>query len=246
MTSPRFEQTIRTRYHELDCHGRLRPVMLLNYLQDCAGLHARRLGISVIDLRKNGYTWVISRIHLLVQRYPRADETVTITTWPSTRQGLFSCREFQLQQTDGTDLAKATTSWAVLNMATRRPVRLSTALPEYPLDPLRMIPDDFTSLPPFSATAVHEHSFRVLFSDLDSNQHVNNTVIAGWALESLPETVLHGMLVELEISYRAEVLYGDTVIARAAEAGDGVWLHQIVNALDGRELALLRTRWSEK
>ena len=81
-----FEKAFAVSYHELDSLGNLRLLTILNYLQDCAGAHAARLGVSVADLRPRGVTWVLSRIHLLVERYPRAEETVVVRTWPATRR----------------------------------------------------------------------------------------------------------------------------------------------------------------
>jgi acyl-ACP thioesterase len=242
---PIFENKLPVRYHELDSHGNVKPVTLLNYLQDTAGLHAAQLGISVSDLRKQGLTWVLSRVHLLVAQYPRAGETVVVKTWPSARQGLFSCREFELTDTCGEIFGKATTSWAVLNMTSRRPVKLENHLSGYPLYPHRALDDDFASLPLFPETETTGLRFRVLRSDLDSNCHVNNTVFAGWALEAVPDHVAAGTLLELEITFRSEVLYGESIISRCAVIEPGLCLHQITHALDGRELARLRTRWTE-
>jgi acyl-CoA thioesterase FadM len=243
---PVFEHTFQVRYHELDNHGNVQPVTLLDWMQDVAGMHARKLGVSVVDLRKQGLTWVISRIHLVIERYPRAAHSVLIRTWPASREGLFSCREFELTGDQGEVVGLATTSWAVVNIATRRPVRLNGHLPDYPLLPRRALADDFASLPQLPAAAMQELNFRVLRSDLDTNQHVNNTVYAGWALEAVPDEVASGCLTELEIAFRAEALYGDSVISRCAvvEAGEeSCCLHQIIKEQDGKELARLRTRW---
>lgn len=241
-----FATDFPVRYHELDNHGNVQPVTLLNWLQDAAGMHARKLGVSVVDLRKLGLTWVLSRIHLLVERYPRSGDSVHIRTWPASREGLFSCREFVLTDDRGGPVGRASTSWAVVNVATRRPVRLNDHLPPYPLLPERALEDDFTSLPAFPASETRDVGFRVLRSDLDSNQHVNNTVYAGWALEAVPDEVADGCLTELEIAFRAEALYGDSIVSRCAvvEAGEeSCCLHQIIKEQDGRELARLRTRW---
>ena len=84
---------------------------------------------------------------------------------------------------------------------------------------------------------------------VDLNRHVNNTVYVQWALEAAPEDVLmRGRPVEVEVSYRAEALYGDTVLSRAAALPGGpepgpVFLHQVANAATGAELTRLRTRW---
>lgn len=242
-----FEVGFPVRYHELDSHGNVGTVTLLNYLQDAAGMHSRRLGVSVVDLHPLGLTWVLSRIHLIVERYPRADETVRVRTWPSLRQGVFTCREFELLDDGGAVSGRATTSWAVLNVATRRPVPLSKHLPVYPLLERRAIEDGFASLPLLPADSTRsEAPFRVLRSDLDINHHVNNTIYAGWALEAVPDDVAAGRLTELEISFRAEALYGDSVLSRCSTswlAGNAECLHQIVDSRDGRELARLRTCW---
>lgn len=243
-SAPILEAEIPVRYHELDSHGNLRPVMLLNFLQDAAGMHATQLGVSVVDLRPLGLTWVLSRLHLVVDRYPRAGQTIRLQTWPSTRKGLFSCREFCLTDDLGRSVARATTSWAVLNTATRRPVVLSDCLPAYPLCGQRAIDDDFSTLPPLHSPADFERRFRVLRGDLDCNHHVNNTIYAGWALETVPDDIDEQILTELEISFRAEALYGDTVASRCSVTGPGRCLHQIANARDNRELARLQTRWN--
>ena len=243
---PLFKKEFPVRYHELDCHGNVRPVTLLNYVQDAAGMHAAQLGVSVSDLRVHGLTWVLSRIHLIVDRYPRAGEVVLMHTWPATRQGLFSCREFELLDRLGRITGRATTSWAVLNVASRRPVKLEGNLPPYPLLPRRAIEDDFAPLPQLQETLPPTLSFRVLRSDLDINQHVNNAVFVGWALETVPDEVAAGSMVELEISFRAEALYGETIESRCSivETGESTCcLHQIINQQDNRELARLRTRW---
>lgn len=244
--NPIFEKELPVRYHELDSHGNVSPVTLLNYLQDTAGLHAAQLGVAVSDLRRRGLTWVLSRIHLIVAEYPRADETVVVTTWPATRQGLFSCREFELSRAGGLLFGRATTSWAALNIASRRPVRLEEHLPDYPLLARRAIDDPFTSLPQVPDAVTSDFVFRVLRGDLDTNHHVNNAIYAGWALEAVPDEIAAGTLTELEISFRAEVLYGETILSRCVVAEPGLCLHQIINQKDGRELARLRTRWTAK
>jgi acyl-ACP thioesterase len=243
-----FTKDLPVRYHELDSCGNLRVATLLNYMQDTAGMHATLLGVSMADLRKLGLTWVLSRIHLLVERYPRAGETVTIRTWPATRQEVFTCREFELCDHYGAWVARATTSWAVLNAATRRPVRLEGNLPPYPLMPRRAVDDDFAPLPAFPEAATAEMGFRVLRNDLDVNNHVNNTIYVGWALEAVPDTVAAAKLTELEIAFRAEVLRGDCVISRSAVTDTEpvtCCLHQIASQRDGKELARLRTCWEK-
>lgn len=246
MSLESLEIYFQVRYHELDSKGNLRLVTLLNYLQDTAGMHAVALGISVADLKKMGLIWVISRIHLLVDRYPRADEIITVRTWLANRHKRFTCREFELHDAKGEKIASATTSWAVLHQQTRRPARLDEHLAEYPLVDKRALDDPFDSLPLFPQKVDYEIDFRVLRENIDSNQHVNNTVYTGWAMESVPEDIAARRLRELEITFRAEALYGDSIAARCSVVAiepSICCLHQIVNKHSGVELARLQSRW---
>jgi len=246
---PIFEKEFPIRYHELDKHGLLRPVTLLNFVQDAGGLHAAQLGVSVRDLRKRGLTWVLSRVHLVVDRYLHADDVIHVRTWPSTRAGLFSCREFEMRDRNGDLFSRATSSWAVLDLASRRPVRLQECLPEYPLTSRRAVDDDFASLPQLPDApddAFQELPFLVRRSDQDSNHHVNNTVYTDWALEAVPDDVASDHLQSLEVAFRAEALYGQRILSQCVVNRSGTQsecLHRIVDSRDRRELARLRTRW---
>lgn len=230
--------------YETDQNNFARPVALLNYLQSAAGDHAALLGVAVSDLRKSGHTWVLSRIHLAMERYPRGGRSVRIRTWPSVRDRLFTVRDFELCDKEGMLIGRATTSWAVLNLRTRRPVRLVDVLPSYPLNPARALNDTFATLP-VSETTEYELQLPVLRGDLDINRHVNNTVYAGWALETIPAEIDSGCrLASIEIAFRAEAVYGDTVIARTAHGEESdCFIHRIDSRNDGRELARIRTRW---
>lgn len=239
-----FETRFVVHSYEADQHNFARPVALLNYLQSAAGAHAARLGVAVAHLRTSGHTWVLSRIHFAMERYPRGGASVRIKTWPAAREKLFTVRDFELFDDSGEVIGRATTSWAVLNLKTRRPVRLGDVLPVYPVNSRRALNDPFSTLPELTCSP-HELRLPVLRGDLDINRHVNNTVYVGWALETIPEEIDSSCrLASIEIVFRAEALYGDTIIARTAPGEEtGCYIHRIESAADGRELARLRTWW---
>jgi medium-chain acyl-[acyl-carrier-protein] hydrolase len=244
-----LEKQFRIRSYEVDFRGRVSPVAILNYLQDAAAEHAYRLGVAVTVLLPKGLTWVLSRSHLKLFHTPGVGEVLRVRTWPSLRDGRFTCREFELHDRQGELVALATTSWAVLDVDSRRPVRLDTNLPTYPLDPRRAIDDDFASLPRLDE-ADRTLSFRIRLTDLDLNHHVNNAVYAAWALEVVPpEVMAECRLEELEIAFRAEARYGDSIISRCgavpADHDGRSFLHQIAaQGEEGKELTRLRTLWA--
>lgn len=241
-----FCQNYQVRNYEVDTRGHLHPVVLLNLLQEAAGRHAQQLGVAVTDLHRRGLTWVLSRLHLQIHSLPRSYAWVTICTWPSVRAGLFSCREFEVFSESGELLAVATSSWAAINLGSRRPVRLDEHLPPYLLDPRRAIDDGFTTLPHPRHREPTTH-FSVRRADLDINQHVNNAVYAGWLLETVPEiTWGRSRLAAIELGFRAEAFAGEEVTSRCEpldSSGGDCFVHQLRAVTDGRELVRARSCW---
>jgi len=246
---PIYEKCFPVRSYEVDLTGRVRVTALLNYMQEAAGDHARLLGVAVRDLMPLGLTWVLSRTHLEITDTVHSREEVRVRTWPASSEGRFTCREFEMTAADGRPIALATCSFAVLDLASRRPVVIAERLPAYPLLPRRALDDGFASLPRL-VEADRQFSFRVGVGDLDINRHANNVAYATWAVESVPVEVAMGcMLTGLEIAYRAEVFHGETVLSRCGDLSGGsapVFLHQLVRREDGAELTRLVSRWREQ
>ena len=242
----RKEYTVHT--YETDARGLARPVALLNFLQDSAGDHAGRLGLSVVDLFKRNLTWVLSRYHVLIHRYPALGERLEVMTWPSGKHGYFAIRDFEVSDGDGGPVLSGTSSWMVIGIEKKQPVKVDDVVgPGYAVEK-RALDDPFTSLPVLSARESGMR-FRVETGHLDWNRHVNNAVYVQWALEAVPpDFLMNRRPMEVEVSYRAEALYGDEVLSAAQrvpeEDAGPAFLHQILNVATGAELARLRTRWA--
>jgi|AMWB02.1.fsa_nt_gi acyl-ACP thioesterase len=238
-----FSRSYRIRSYETDFRGILRPVALLNYLQDAASGHADLLGFSLHDLRVRDATWLLSRYHVIVDRYPGAGAELLITTWRSLLEGIYAFREFEITAADGSVIGCATSSWVLLNLRTKRPVKIREFLPALPVVRKRALVDDFPKLPKLGSTDA-EQQFRARTADLDLNRHVNHAVYAEWALETVPLPVLQEcFLSEIEIAYLNEAVSGNTIISRAERVDRGVFIHQLIREGDGKELTRLRTGW---
>lgn len=241
-----YVQRFSVRMYESDHLGRLRPVSLLNYFQDSASDHAEKLGAGVIELMRLNLTWVISRYHIRLYRYPRWRESVELTTWPCLNEGLFALREFEVRAEKGDILAAATSSWMLIDLKTKRPVPPAERLGSYLLNPKRAIRSDFEPVPTVGQADL-ERSFRVRMSDLDWNRHVNHVAYIAWALETaLPDFLERHRPAEIEVDFRGQAFYGETVLCRAQSlpsGGEPTIVYQIIKAEDRKELAKLRIAW---
>lgn len=242
-----LQQIVNARYHELDPHNRVRLTVILAWLQEVGAEHALQLGVGLKHLRKRGLTWVLSRLSIELLRPIIGTEPVTVTTWPVTRDGFFSIRDFLLTDQQGQTIGRATSSWAALDLRTRRPVVINEHLPDYPLHLQRALDDPFATLPLLEECQTGVE-LPVLRADLDMNNHVNNTIYAGWALEAVPEELIRRAVpVLIEIGFRAEALYGDSIRSCCAPTPEdpAILIHRIESVEGNRELCRLRTTWKD-
>ena len=176
-------------------------------------------------------TWILSRYHVRIFRYPGLAEDIAVSTWPSGKQGLFALRDFEMTDAQGGLVAAATSSVDPLehpNASSPRGWRRTC--PTIRRSDRRALADDFPALPAAPA-ADREVPFRVEMQDIDFNNHVNHAVYIQWALETPPEAVLRtARPADIEVAYKGEAFYGDEVVSKAQRIGGGpgpVFLHGI-------------------
>jgi medium-chain acyl-[acyl-carrier-protein] hydrolase len=222
-----------------------RLLAVLEEMMETAGRHAEILGVGVRDLHGKGLTWVLARLHVKVTSVPAAGQVARIATWPSGRHRLFAVREFRLTDAGGGETLRATSAWALMNMATRRPSRLDPHLPVFTSHPERMVADDFAPLPPPYPQAART-LYRAQAGDIDLNDHVNNTVYLGWALRAAPAAARAWKPLSLEAAFLGEARLGDEIIClteHGRREGGTALLQSLQDAASGRELTRLRTCW---
>lgn len=208
----------RIRYSELDETGHLRLESLLDYFQDCSTFHSEDIGLGVAYLREKHLVWVMSSWQIVVQRYPKLGETVSIGTAPYDFKGFIGYRNFLMTDTEGKRLACANTIWSLLDTETGRPVKLPEGMAEgYGLEPkLDMdyaprkisLPRDLTE---GEAVQIREHH-------LDTNHHVNNGQFVRIAMDSLGRKC---RVRQLRAEYKKQVMLGDVLIPYKASMEEG-------------------------
>ncbi len=246
-----WKEYFKIRAYEVNPRGMVTIQTICNFLQEAAGCHARHLGVSVEHLFEQGITWVLSRLHVEMNVYPGWQENVVVETWPSKKEKLFAIRDFNLMTQEGNEIGRATSSWMLIDLKTRKPVRIPDsleAITNYKKG--RSLQDPFEKLPQLQKIE-RETQFKVRLSDLDMNRHVNNVKYIEWGLEALPETVdKQAELRALEISFKAESNYGDVILSQCglgtSTQQNGIYLHNLVKNNGERAIASMISRWSER
>ena len=225
----KYTQNFHIPCYNTDAAWRLKPAAFMDLAQEAAGLHAVELGFGYEDLIKNNTAWILSRVNIKFVDTPLWRDDVTLTTWHKGANRLFFLRDFVMTDKDGKERVKATTSWLVLNLETRRLVRDPMLMEEGTVCTENVIetPADKVQMPKdVPAELVLEHA--VAYSDVDMNNHTNNAMYMQWAMDAVDYEIASTRAVkEITINFNRETKAGDVVsIYRACvEKEDGLHVY---------------------
>lgn len=245
-----WTESFKIRAYEAGANGRVSIQAICNYLLESAANHAAALNVSIERLFKMNLTWVLSRFHVQMYRYPRWPDVITVETWPVLKESHYAIRDFRLLDSKNNIIGVASSSWMMIDFIARKPV----ALPDF-IDAIqnkeagRTLEDPFERLPK-TAQVDFAKEFHVRQSDLDVNQHVYSVHYLSWALEAIPKEIWKShFLKDVEINYRAESVYGDFVLSNCQKQDEDdqvVFVHQLHRKKDEKELTRLKTTWTSK
>jgi medium-chain acyl-[acyl-carrier-protein] hydrolase len=210
-----WQEEFRIRSYDADLNGRASLTALYSYFLESAGDHATAGGFGFDGMQARGLIWVLTRFKLVVDRYPGWGGKVEVETWAKGREGLFYTRDYLLKDAAGEVLARATSSWAVLAADTHRPETRDIFIGQFPQRPDReAVGEKMQKLPPVE-TADLVSEYRVRWSDLDFNRHVNSMRYVEWILNGLDEATRFGRTFRsMEVNYLAETLLGEDIEIR--------------------------------
>lgn len=241
-----YTETYRIRNYETDGQGLLTPLALVNYLQDVADRHAVLLGVGMPTLAESGLSWVLHRLTIQVVRWPSIGEEVVLETHPSGLERIYVFRDFRMYDPFGNLLITATSTWLVFNTASRS-LTAPAAHFKTVFDPFRhlsFLPRStrkFPSLLP--ATPRCSLPVRARHNEIDTNEHVNNSVYVQWLMEALPASLLAThQCQELDIQYKKECTREDIILSISQPLPNAERLHVLVNQ-EGKEVAIGLSRW---
>ncbi len=207
----------RVRYSECNASAKLTLPALVNYLQDCCTFQSEELKIGVEYLKEHKEAWLLSSWQIVINRYPKMGEEITVSTWPYAFKGFYGYRNFTIEDEAGEVVAYANSVWIYLDTDSGRPKRVSeTMLRAYPFEePYPMetaerkirLPEDMQQGEPFAVQKFH----------IDTNQHVNNEKYILMAEEYLKDTE---WVREVRVDYRKAAVLGDMIYPCAKKTDD--------------------------
>ena len=187
--------------------GKLRMNSLADFFQEVAWGHADSADFGR-NLLEDNLSWILSRFDIKATNLPTWGESIKVLTAGRGVDKLFAFREFLITDLHGKPLARAMSSWVLLNTLSKKIHRPEQVLPTALFDP-QLKPDWQPDRIRISGKLLFEEEFKVRFSDLDLNNHVNNTTYIRWVEDLFKDHQIDSS--QLLINYLAECVLGDQV-----------------------------------
>lgn len=193
--------------YDSDQDGKLTLPTLFHFLQECAWENARANDFGYEFLERNNAYWVLSRVLVQMNEYPKWRDEIEIKTWPKGVDRFFAIRDFQIFSNNKI-IGKVTSYWLIVDKDKKRPRR----------------PDDFNFVhenflkesaidrkPEKIETEtewITKENRKVFNSDMDVNRHVNNATYVRWILDSWYGEHTEE-IAEFEINFLSELMLND-------------------------------------
>jgi len=147
-------------------------------LQEAAIAHANLYDTGTDAMVTRGESWVLKRMAVAIDRYPRYGEALRVETWSTGIRVSKGHRDFRVYAADGEPIVRGSSLWLYISVLAKSVVRVPAEIAaRFPSRPDDVFCPDLDGLafdaPDHLPADVLPVSLR--YSDVDANDHVNNT-----------------------------------------------------------------------
>ena len=211
---------------ELDtycCDGNqiVKPSGVLQVLQECGRRQKAAQKPSYEDIPKTGKALMLSRLDMKIYDEVYLGEEVEVTSWPCESSRATFLRMYQMKRGDK-PVAEISSQWVLVDSASRKILKVEEVdFSNYYMGPYSELISEKFKIPK-DAALEEAGTFRILYSHLDSNKHMNNTYYADVLCDHVPELLAGTHRVDgMRIHYAKEAPLGDTLRIMRLSAGEG-------------------------
>ncbi|WP_297631514.1 acyl-ACP thioesterase domain-containing protein [uncultured Clostridium sp.] len=207
-----FFKDYKINIYDVDCRHYCKFSTLVDYLWDVVIEQSDALGETKEGFVHNDCVWVLLKYDINIYKYPKFKDTVTVSTEVIGYKKVYGYRHYTIKDSDGNLLAEADSIAILIDFNRRRPMKITPDQCEvYGLEKELENPpklDDLITLENTDFSSSHIMSY----SDIDSNNHVNNVRYMEMALNSLPKEILNDYdVTNIKVLFKKETTIGNTV-----------------------------------
>jgi len=223
--------------------------VICNYLYDIGMAHGAVI-IKELGSLPEDIVFVMTRLHVRIDKYPRLRESILIRTWLSPIKSKHVIRNSILMDESGEIFGRAINSATTFNLKKRTSEDLSSGIAASELNSLTLdldppLPHVFEKIPDVDLPD-YENELEVRYFDCDFYHHVNNVKYIVWCIEALPVDFLRKhRLYEIDVNFKRESSVGDRLKVKvAADSNENTFIHSITSEDGSRDIVRMKSIWT--
>ncbi|MGN0806131.1 MAG: acyl-[acyl-carrier-protein] thioesterase [Candidatus Coproplasma sp.] len=227
------------RYTDVDFQDNLKLSGLLSLMEESACASADELGFGYSVLQPKNIGFVILNWHVELYGEIKLGDELTVHTWPVKPKRLTVFRDFELC-VGGEKVGVATSRWCVIDLKTFKILDPSCAFSEKTTyNENRSVEVSNWKIPAVT-TSECVYSKKVVCSDYDHYNHVNNTKYADFLLDVFsPEEFKGRHISTVDISYQTQCKYGEVLDFYKEDRDDRTLIEGRVNGVTRVQMSVV-------
>lgn len=188
---------------EVDYMGKYRMDQLFNCFAEIATVNAIKLGLWSQDMMQS-YGWVVAKQSLHLDEPIQCGDHIEISTLPG-KPTFVSFPRYYFIQKEGRTIGYCSSIWTLIDLRRRRIVSLKREgiqIPKIDHDVVLAEPKSIEMNIPMTYVTTR----KVCYSDVDTNQHMNNTRYIQWALDIIDYSIHQDYdMCDITVQYKKEI-----------------------------------------
>ncbi len=197
--------------YDVNLESVCRVSSMYKYFQQAAREDLDALGLPYEKLLGRGMVFVLVKMQTRFYEPLFTDDEFEIETCHRKVKGASFIRDYLVTQ-NGKTIAQASSYWVLIDFNTRKICR-PTVLGDELGEPRELIPFEIDTKLTFPENiSADEYAYRVVYSDIDENKHMNNTRYPDICMDAIGNELKNVYASEVRIDYINEAKLGEALI----------------------------------
>ncbi len=219
-----YDYKIKTGTFDIGSGGKMRLSSILKYQEQAGEVHLSDVyGLDYLTICEKGIVFVLVNSAVKIHRMPTLGENLTINTYNKQLKGLKFYRGYDWLDENGEKIIEGVSAFVLVSLDEHKIVKPSLFGMELPEERERESAVGIPSKTHIPKEMSSIGSKTVLFSMLDSNEHLNNALYADFLVDFIPKDKVADIK-GFTLDYVKEATLGDKIEVLSAEQDGKIYL----------------------
>ena len=120
-----FEEIVRTGIEDAGKNGLITNRAILRMLENAGGYQSDKVGYGLLDIEKNGVSWILLDWKVKVLKRPIYGEKLLVKTWGRNAKRVTTGRDYEIYNENNELCVIGTSKWALIDIKSKKIAKLT-------------------------------------------------------------------------------------------------------------------------